>query len=306
MAADAGFLLDGARAYTLLLELSKILEEAIAVDDPCTHKPAYAPGGERRVPYQQASDTTKDTRWNQVVRFFGRAKRSVGLKDFSTMVGEGVANGIVGKGHGADPRRKLGARGPLLDALLARPEVRERIKKKIAEMEKPDDYANKCILRKRKSCATYDMIDAYRDLFLIKHPSRSTMSVETKKLIAYLYSNVMACGEEWSTEEELEEVRLRTARGAAEEVVQAEEKERTDVIYREWCRLHLSDFAAAARARWTTGSKWMRIAKEAWATAAENPKNQQQVEVGDALRYDYVSSLHSYYASHSYSLVSYN
>ena len=87
MAADAGFLLDGARAYALLLEISKIVEEAIAVDDPGTHNPAYAPVGAHHVPFTKACDTTKDTRWNQIVRFFGRAKRSVGPTDYSTMVG---------------------------------------------------------------------------------------------------------------------------------------------------------------------------------------------------------------------------
>ena len=157
-----------------LLELSKLVEEAIAVDDSQAHIPAYEPGGQRHVPYAKACDTTKETRRERILKFFGRGKRAVGTADYSTIVGEACANSLCGRGHGADPRMRIVDRKPFLDALLERPEVRERLKKAIADAERPDDFVDQCILRKRKTHSTYDMIDAYRHLMLIKHPSRGS------------------------------------------------------------------------------------------------------------------------------------
>ena len=281
MAASCGILVDGVKLHAFMTEVSKIMEEAIAVDDPkaSARDPAFAPNGAKHTPFPKACDTVRDTRWNRVVHFFGRINRAVGKTDASTIMGEGIANSIAGKGHGADRRRRLVEPGAFLDALLARPEVRERLKKKIAERERPADHVQDMILRKRKTCSTYDMIDGYRDLFLVKHPGRGTMNSHTKKLIAYLYANVMSCGKTWAMEEELEELRLHAARGAAEEVREIEERERADDTYRAWCQKHSTEFASIARARRMGGSKWMKIAKEQWPTAAENPKN---INAGDS------------------------
>lgn len=128
------------------------------------------------------------------------------------------------------PRRKLVESKPFLDSLLERPEVRERIKKAIVLIERPPDFVDSCILRKRAHHATYDMIDAYRDLFLIKHPGRTTMSSSTKKMIMYLYANVMVCGDKWAEGDELEEMRLRASTTAAQAARKAVGTERANIV----------------------------------------------------------------------------
>eukprot|EP00966_Prymnesium_polylepis_P051259 1186395-Prymnesium_polylepis.2 len=150
MAANAGLMVDGHKLYVFLLEISRVLEDAIAADDPIDRKDAYAPGGKQHKPYKKAGETTRDDRWNRVLRYFGRGKRSVGKDDYSYIVGEGCANAIAPVGHGADPRRKIVDSREFLEALLARPEVRNRIKKAISDIERPDDFVGECVLRKRR------------------------------------------------------------------------------------------------------------------------------------------------------------
>eukprot|EP00966_Prymnesium_polylepis_P332901 7388378-Prymnesium_polylepis.1 len=124
------------------------------------------------------------------------------------------------------------------------------------------------------------MIDAYRHLMLIKHPSRGVMSARTKQLIAYLYANVMSCGEKWATDDELEDMRLRAATAAAEGAAAREKQEQEHADkktpYIAWCKEHSAQLVAEARKRGMKGNRWTAIAKEWWAVSDRNPANRAQ------------------------------
>jgi len=112
------------------------------------------------------------------------------LEELSRLMEEAIARDEeerCPKGHGADARRKLGI-DPVefLDELLADEKARARLKKAIAAKERTSDHVTQAVMRKRECNATYDMIDAYRSLFLVKHPSRGAIVAETKRLVAYL------------------------------------------------------------------------------------------------------------------------
>ena len=192
MAGLGGIMVDGIKLHAFLLEVSRLIEEAIARDEPGAGKrETYEPGGARHVPFTEAGKTVRNERFNGIMKFFGRARRAVGKIDYSAIMGSGVANALNPKGHGADGRRKLGLDVPVfLESLLKDEDARQRLKKAIAAVERPDDHVTDCVLRKHKSRATYNMIDVYRDLFLVKHPSRGRMLAETKRLVAYLYAEV--------------------------------------------------------------------------------------------------------------------
>lgn len=168
IAAAHGVLVDGVKLHDLLIELSKIVDEAIAQDDD----------------------------------------RPNARSEY--MVGEGVANSLAPKGHGADRRRKLVGQDvkSFLDALLRDDQARARLKRAIATKERPADHVRQCVQRKRMAHASYDAIDQYRDLFLIKHPSRGAMISEQKGLVGFIYANCMAAGPKWTDDpEELEQAR---------------------------------------------------------------------------------------------------
>jgi hypothetical protein len=273
MAASAGLMVDGLKLHAFLLELSHVMEEAIAKDDPNDRLAAYEPGGAHHVAFANASEATRDRRWSRWVPFVGRARRSVGQADHSALMGTGVAHALNPKGHGADARRKLGIEPKqFLASLLADEGARERLKRAIAAVERGTDHVAACVTRKRLVHATYDMIDAYRDLFLVKHPSRGAMLAQTKRLVAYLYANVMAAGESWAEGDELEELRLRATRGAAAEAEAAEVAERTDNIYRAFCKEVSKEAVAEARRRDLGGKRWMKVAREWWKNSERNPK----------------------------------
>ena len=197
MAAAAGFAVDSFALYRLLLEISKLMREAIAADEPDTRDPRYAPGGCKHVPFEKASASTKDSRWQRFLPFWMRSRRSVGDVDASTMVGAMAVNALNPRGHGADMRRRVPDAQAMLRAILNDDTARERLKRAIATHERSATHVMDCVLRKRKANASYALIDAYHDLFLVKHPNRRDMIAATKNLVAYLYANVMAAGSEY-------------------------------------------------------------------------------------------------------------
>eukprot|EP00966_Prymnesium_polylepis_P325958 7381892-Prymnesium_polylepis.1 len=151
-----------------MTELSRIVDAAEAQD---TEKisPEYEPGGSRHVTFKAGCDSTKDRRWNRVHMFISRGRRAVGKADWSRILGQGIANLLNPKGHGADPRRKLGLdEKEFLDELLSDEKACARLKKAIADVERSSDHTHQCLVRKRACNATYNMIDEYRALFLVK------------------------------------------------------------------------------------------------------------------------------------------
>ena len=285
-------MVNGVKLYAFLETISEIMAEAIAEDDPAegTRPETYEPGGALHVPAKRASDRTRDTRWNRWVPFIGRASRALGAKDHSWLMGKGVGHALMPRGHGDDVRRRLGLEpGAFLAALLEDEAVRARIKKAIADVERTDDHVKQCVLRKRQCHATYDMIDAYRSLFLIKHPSRGAMVAETKNLISHLYSHVMSAGDKWATGEEVEAARLRAAEGARAEAQAATTKKKAwaDVPWNAFSMQVKNAAVTEARARGKKGSAWMSIAKEWWAVSPANPAVTRQaadadMDMGDA------------------------
>eukprot|EP00966_Prymnesium_polylepis_P234697 5428974-Prymnesium_polylepis.1 len=104
------------------------------------------------------------------------------------------------------------------------------------------------------------------------------MASHTKRLVAYLYANVMSCGPKWATDDEIEEARLHATRNAAAQADAAETRERGDTIYRAWCKENSDAMVAEARSRGWKGSAWTKIAKEWWPFAEKNPATHQQNE----------------------------
>ena len=161
--------LNGVKLHAFLLEVSRLLEEAIAQDDD-PREPAYEPGGARHVPVDKAGDTARDGRWTRWVKWSTRSTRSLGRHDHSWLAGKAAANALNPKGHGADWRRKGGIEPKVyLLALLEDAGAKKRIKEAIAAAERDEKHLANCVRRKRQCHATYDMIAAYRDLFLVKH-----------------------------------------------------------------------------------------------------------------------------------------
>ena len=272
-------MVDGIKLHAFMLKLSELMEEAIAQDDPTarTRDPDYEPNGRFHVPFTQGSHDTKTRRWNRVSKWYNRARRTVGMHDHSSMLGTGVADALHPKGHGSQCC-KLGidARA-FLDALLKDDRARARLKTAIAAVERDADHVQKCVLRKRNGNATFNMIDSYRDLFLVKHPSRGAMVSETKRLVAYMYANVMSAGPTWATEEELEDARERAACDASRDADETEQRERADVLWLRFSNEVRCECIGAAMARgWSraeSNRRWMKIAGEMWAASERNPKN---------------------------------
>jgi hypothetical protein len=168
LAGMAGLSVCGIKLHAFMTELSRIVEAAEAQD---TEKISleYEPGGSRHVTFKAGCDSTKDRRWNRVHMFISRGRRAVGKADWSRILGQGIANLLNPKGHGADPRRKLGLdEKEFLDELLSDEKARARLKKAIADIERSSDHTHQCLVRKRACNATYNMIDEYRALFLVK------------------------------------------------------------------------------------------------------------------------------------------
>ena len=156
-AAAQGLLVDGVKLHAFLLDLSDLLEEAIAREDPQPTtapgiRPDTMPGGAHHVPFHQASPVTQYHRWNRVVRFFGRARRSVGDTDMSAILGSGIAASLNRKGHGADPRRRLARdTAVFLSTLLSDDGAREHLKRAIATHERPTDFVSQCFQSGRRA-----------------------------------------------------------------------------------------------------------------------------------------------------------
>jgi hypothetical protein len=272
MAAGAGLLVDGVKMAAFLQELSALIAEAIARDEQ-PRMQAYEPGGRLHVPLSKAGERTEDERWNRWVPFIGRARRMLGVEDHSRLMGRGVVNALSPRGHGADPRRKLGIDSRVwLEEVMADEGARERLKRAIEAVERPEDHNRACVTRKRACNATYDMIDAYRSLFLVKHPSRGTMLAESKRLLAYLYANVISAGERWATGEEVEQLRLRASRAAAEAADAAEAKEKANAPWLAYSAEVRKAALVEADARKMPRRLWMKIAGEWWKDSPRNPK----------------------------------
>ena len=269
MAAAAGMTIDGCTLHKLLLEISKLMSAALGEEvDASARSPDWEPGGKRHVPFARASDTTRDSRWARWVPGWRRCRIAVGDADASAMTGTVVANTLAPKGHGADPMRRLPDANAMLASILNDSKAVAKLKAAIAAHERSSTHVQDCVMRKRGANASYATIDAYRDLFLVKHPSRRAMIAATKKLIEYLSVNVMAAGEEWLEDEsEVEGVRLRTAHEAQPPAT------RKDEAYRAYSSTHVSAAVQEAKSRGLSGSLWMKVVKEWWAGAPENPSN---------------------------------
>ena len=96
-------MVDGIKLHNFMVALTKVMAAAIAQDDPDagTRDAAYEPGGARHVRFLDASKSTQGRRFDRVTKFFDRARRAIGKKDYSAAVGTGVANALNRKGHGA-------------------------------------------------------------------------------------------------------------------------------------------------------------------------------------------------------------
>ena len=125
-------------SYKFLVAVSRDMDEAIARDDPGTRLAAYEYGGSSHIPYDKLkSHKSRDSRWDRILKFYGRARKAVGPHDMSYMMGEGVVRSIAPKGHGAEPRRELDRDvTAFLDALLSNETARERLKLAIAVRER--------------------------------------------------------------------------------------------------------------------------------------------------------------------------
>jgi len=171
-----------------------------------------------------------------------------------------------------------------LQALLADPNVRDRLKRAIADIERSATHNSDCLKRKRRCHATYNMIDGYRDLFLVKHPSRGAMVAETKKLLAYLYGHVISSGAQWASDEQLEELRLKSTTGEHREVQADDEREQQTAtqMWRAFCKDVSGEAGQEARRRGLSRRSWMNIASEWWSQSALNPANTAQAATAAA------------------------
>ena len=280
MAAGAGLLVDGVAFYAFLLEVSHIMEETLAKNEARKDaRPAYAPGGAQHVPFKSAGETTRDERWGTWLPFIGRAKRAVGQADHSRMLGRAVGNALCPKGHGSDERRKGGIdAAEFMDEIMANAKAVERIERAIAATKRSSTHVADAVKRKRACNATYDVIDAYRSLFLVKHPSRGAMLAETKRLVAYMYANVMSAGDRWATGDEVEELRLRAASGthAAAEAQEVQEKPRK--LFLEYCAKWKDAALDECERRGLPRRKWMKVTGPWWQNSDENPAKRAREE----------------------------
>ena len=284
-AAAAGLLVDGVKLHALLLELSHVVAEAIARDDPAAHEDAFEPGGAQHVTYAKSkSKSTRTKRWTRIQAFLGRARRAVGDVDFSFMMGESIAGTLKPRGHGADARRTP-VRDPqaFLDALLEDVAVRERLKRAIASKERTADHVQQCVQRKRLAHTSYDAIDQYRDMFLVKHPSRGAMVSATKKLVAFIYANCMVAGATYSTDDDvLESARLRVSQKAASDAALHEGADKLWLAFRKRVQIRALGDAKRRGERHRNGWNWLKVAGEWWGVDLSNPRYAAQRAADEA------------------------
>eukprot|EP00966_Prymnesium_polylepis_P189562 4392638-Prymnesium_polylepis.1 len=70
-------------------------------------------------------------------------------------------------------------------------------------------------MKKHKANMSFNQIDEYRDLFIVKHASRGDLTKAGKKLIAFYSVNVLCAGPTWAKDES-EAQALRPAAACAE------------------------------------------------------------------------------------------
>ena len=275
-AAAAGLATDGVLLYKFLVAVSRDMDEAIARDFPGTRRLEYEYGGSRHVPYDKIKEhKSRDSRWDRILKFFGRARKAVGAHDMSYMMGEGVVRSIAPKGHGAEPRRKLVRDvAAFLDALLSNETARERLKLAIAVRERTDDHVALMAERRRLANNTFAAPEQYRDQFLIKYPSRRDLVANDKRLVLSIYADVMAVGPKWISDA----AELEAAHQRAREKLPAaiNDAERATALYAAFRKEHGEAALAEAKARGLRTKKswnWMKILAEWWAASPRNPKN---------------------------------
>jgi hypothetical protein len=217
-------MVSGIKLHTLLCELSRLLEFEIGETGP--DDGAYLPGGAKHVPIKDAGKTTRNDRWNKWLPHMGRAERAIGKQDHSWLMATGVANALCPSGHGQDARKKLGLDpNTFLQVLVwSNDDARERIKQEIAKAERKDNHVGQCLTLKRASNSTFAILDAYRHMFLIKHPSRRDIIGEARRVLAILYS-LMGGGVAWESVQNIEAALLRAATQAHLDAEQAAEVE---------------------------------------------------------------------------------
>lgn len=208
MAGDAGLLVDGDAVYETLALATEEIERLERLCGIVAHVDG-ASGGEHKQGSKWFSVRASDGAgkvWRNALEpdVFEYLRARLGRADLSALIGDGVGNGLLGRGHGADPQRKLVDPIPFFDSLFAdrvskyghgRRQVIEIVRAELARRERTDDYVRRAIERKRLGGASYNTIDAFRPEFLVKHPSRGQMRAEDKRLIAYIYAHRMAAGE---------------------------------------------------------------------------------------------------------------
>jgi hypothetical protein len=242
------------------------------LDEKETTRESFLPGGENHVPVKEAKVTLRRSRWEAWLPKFGYVKRALSRKDHSWLMGWGVAHALNPKlnGHGSDPRKKLGLEpNEFLEALLSDEGTRARLKKAIADVERPASHVGDCVTLKRSANATYDMIDAYRHLFLIKHPSRRAMLSETRRVVAMLYAR-MGAGPAWASGQEVEAARLQAATKAHADAERAQEQEQESnaQAYIRFCTEKKDAALAEAKRRGMSPRLWMKITGE-WHRASK-------------------------------------
>jgi len=270
MAMAAGLMVDGVKLHAFMAELSRMLAEEL--DEKETTRESFLPGGENHVPVKEAKVTLRRSRWEAWLPKFGYVKRALSRKDHSWLMGWGVAHALNPKlnGHGSDPRKKLGLEpNEFLEALLSDEGTRARLKKAIADVERPASHVGDCVTLKRSANATYDMIDAYRHLFLIKHPSRRAMLSETRRVVAMLYAR-MGAGPAWASGQEVEAARLQAATKAHADAERAQEQEQESnaQAYIRFCTEKKDAALAEAKRRGMSPRLWMKITGE-WHRASK-------------------------------------
>lgn len=100
---------------------------------------------------------------------------------------------------------------------------------------------------KRASNSTFAILDAYRHMFLIKHPSRRDIIGEARRVLAILYS-LMGGGVAWESVQNIEAALLRAATQAHLDAEQAAEVEveRSDRAYIRFCKVRRIDAVVEA------------------------------------------------------------
>ena len=278
----AGLAPDGMVMYDVIAELSELLEaagagladEADGADgaDGEDQTQKKTPRNHLSVDFGDGCERLQREIWGERDDLFRQIAKGLSPKSFSELLADAISRATNGKGHGARKLRKLVVLRHFMNYFLDDRDGinRPAVKRMLADRERHDDHALHLLEKKMNANVSYNAIDEYRELFLVKHASRGDLIAAGKKLITFYCANVMVAGPEW-----VDEDAAQMLRDAAVATLEDEMRAKSNGA----CAAYRAFTSIESKRLHANGVRpheaFKRISVK-WRTAPENPANSGQ------------------------------